>query len=175
MNPFLCDERVTFAPFDLVKTPKFDKITDKVKLAMSSYELANLYYAAATFLIKNSLDLMPVVLSNASFACELYLKALLFDYEIGFENTHGLKILFDKLPRDIKDYVSLNIDIDNREREFQLCLAEQNESFVTYRYMNEVKSIAANPRFLFAFAHILKFVYETLTEKHNMIKDQSET
>lgn len=117
---------------------------------------------------------MPVILSNVSFSCELYLKALLFGCEIDFGNTHGLKNLFDKLPLNIKEYISRNIDIDNREREFELCLAEQNEAFVTYRYMNEVKSIAANPRFLFAFAHILKYVYETLTEKQNTIKDQSE-
>lgn len=174
MNPILCDESATFAPFDLVKTPKFDKNTDKVKLAINSYELANSYYVAAALLFKCSHELMPVVLSNVSFSCELYLKALLFGYEIDFGNTHGLKNLFDKLPHDIKDYVSRNIDIDNREKEFQLCLAEQNDAFVTYRYMNEVKSIAANPRFLFAFAHILKFVYETLTEEQNTIKDRSD-
>lgn len=174
MNPNLCDESAAFAPFDLVITPKFDKNTDKVKLAVNSYELANLYFVAASLLIKNSLELMPVILSNVSFSCELYLKALLFGYEIDFGNTHGLKNLFDKLPLNIKEYISRNIDIDNREREFELCLAEQNEAFVTYRYMNEVKSIAANPRFLFAFAHILKYVYETLTEKQNTIKDQSE-
>lgn len=174
MNPNLCDESAVFAPFDLVITPKFDKNTDKVKLAVNSYELANLYFVAASLLINNSLELMPVILSNVSFSCELYLKALLFGYEIDFGNTHGLKNLFDKLPLDIKDYISWNIDIDNREREFELCLAELNEAFVTYRYMNEVKSIAANPRFLFAFAHILKYVYETLTEEQNTIKDQSE-
>lgn len=174
MNPNLCDESAAFAPFDLVITPKFDKNTDKVKLAVNSYELANLYFVAASLLINNSLELMPVILSNVSFSCELYLKALLFACEIDFGNTHGLKNLFDKLPLNIKEYISRNIDIDNREREFELCLAEQNEAFVTYRYMNEVKSIAANPRFLFAFAHILKYVYETLTEKQNTIKDQSE-
>lgn len=52
MNPNLCDESAAFAPFDLVITPKFDKNTDKVKLAVNSYELANLYFVAASLLIQ---------------------------------------------------------------------------------------------------------------------------
>ena len=166
MNLVSRDESGCFAPFDLTKTPKFDRKADKVKLAINSYDLANKYFDAATLLFKKSFEFMPVVLTNISFSCELYLKALLHGYGIGFGNTHGLKNLFDKLPNDIRDYIAQNIAIDNREKEFVLCLAEQNEAFVTYRYMNEVKSITAHPVFLFAFAHILKFVYEALTEEH---------
>ena len=80
-----------------------------------------------------------------------------------------MKDLFEKLPEDIQSYIANNIAIENREYEFPLCLAEQNTAFVTYRYMNEAKRIAAHPIFLFAFAHILQFVYETLTEESNEI------
>ena len=171
MNLISRDESGGFAPFDLTKTQKFDRKTDKVKLAINSYELANKYFDAATLLFNKSFEYMPVVLTNISFSCELYLKALLHGYGTDFGNTHGLKNLFDKLPNDIKDYVSQNIAIENREREFAPCLAEQNEAFVTYRYMNEVKSITAHPVFLFAFAHILKFVYEALTEEHRQTQE----
>ena len=166
MNLISRDESDGFAPFDLTKTPRFDRKADKVKLAIRSYELANKYFDAAMLLFNKSFEYMPVVLINISFSCELYLKALLHGYGTDFGNTHGLKNLFDQLPNDIKDYVSQNIEIENREREFALCLAEHNEAFVTYRYMNEVKSITAPPVFLFAFAHILKFVYEALTEEY---------
>ncbi len=168
------EESGGFAPFDLTKTPKFDRKADKVELAIRSYDLANKYLDAATLLFKQSFEYMPVVLTNISFSCELYLKALLHGYGTDFGNTHGLKDLFEKLPSDIKDYVAQNIAIDNRETEFPLCLAEQNEAFITYRYMNEAKSITAHPVFLFAFAHILKFVYEMLTEEHSESQKQED-
>lgn len=171
MNIVARDEWGCFAPFDLTKTPKFDRKADKVELAVRSYELANKYFDAATLLFKQSFEYMPVVLTNVSFACELYLKALLHGYGTDFGNTHGLKNLFEKLPNNIKNYVAQNIAIENRETEFPLWLAEQNEAFVTYRYMNEVKSITAHPVFLFAFAHILKFVYEALIEEHSKIQE----
>ena len=79
--------------------------------------------------------------------------------------------LFEKLPSEIKGYVAQHIAIDNRETEFTLCLTEQNKAFETYRYMNEAKSITAHPVFLFAFAHILKIVYEALTEEHSRTQD----
>ena len=165
MNMVSRDDNGVFAPFDLSKTPKFDRAADKVALAIRSFDIANKYFAAAKLLFEKSFDYMPVVLTNIAFSCELYLKALLYGCNIDFGNTHGLKFLFDKLPQNIRDYVVQNIAIENRETEFALCLAEQNEAFVTYRYINEVKSIAAHPVFLFAFAHVLKFVYEALAEE----------
>ena len=160
------EEQHEFAPFDLTKTPKFDKKKDKVELSIQSFELANTYFRAAQILFSNRgfIVYMPVILTNIAFSCELYLKALLHGYNIDFGNTHELKDLFDKLPDSIKEYVAENIAIENREREFPLCLKEQNSAFTTYRYMNEVKSISANPQFLFAFAHVLSFVYSILTE-----------
>ena len=57
-----------------------------------------------------------------------------------------------------QEYISKNIAIENREKEFYLCLQEQDQAFPEYRYMCEAKAMSANPKFLFAFAHILKFV-----------------
>ena len=161
------EQKVGIAPFDLSKIRKFDRQTEKVELAIRSYELANKYFSAARLLLDKSFEYMPVVLTNISFSCELYLKALLYGYNTDFGNMHGLKDLFEKLPNDIQNYVANNVAIDNREREFSLCLAEQNSAFVTYRYMNEAKAITAHPVFLFAFAHILQFIYEALTEENN--------
>jgi HEPN domain-containing protein len=167
MNLVERNDKAGFAPFDLSQTPKFDRSADKVELAIRSYDIASKYFIAAKLLFEKSFEYMPVVLTNIAFSCELYLKALLCGCNIDFGNTHGLKFLFDKLPRNIQDYVAQNIAIENRETEFALCLAEQNDAFITYRYMNEVKSITAHPVFLFAFAHILKFVYEALAEEQD--------
>lgn len=154
-----------FAPFDLSKTRKFDRNTDKQALCKNFYKSASLYYDAARYLLVN-LDLMPVTLSNIAFSCELFLKAILYGFGIDFNNTHGLKNLFELLPKSERTYIANNIAIKDREKEFPLCLNEQNSAFIEYRYMCEAKAITSNPVFLFAFADILKFVYESLVKEN---------
>ncbi|WP_300712896.1 HEPN domain-containing protein [uncultured Acetatifactor sp.] len=109
---------------------------------------------------------MPVTLANVAFSCELFLKAILYGFGVDFSKTHGLKGLFEKLPQNEQEYISKNIGIENREKEFYLCLKEQDQAFPEYRYMCEAKAMSANPVFLFAFAHILKFVYESLVREN---------
>lgn len=161
-----------FAPFDLSKTRKFDKKTDQEHLRKSFYELASQYFEVAMFTAMN-FRWMPVTLANAAFSCELFLKALLYGFGIDFSKTHGLKDLFEKLPQNEQDYIAKNIEIENREKEFYLCLNEQNNAFIEYRYMCEAKAMTGNPVFLLAFAHILKFVYESLV-KENIKPDELE-
>ncbi len=161
----MTEDEKGFAPFDLSKTRKFNRKTDQEHLRESFYELASQYFEVSLFTVRN-LNWMPVTLSNLAFSCELFLKALLYGFGIDFKNTHGLEDLFEKLPESEQTYISNNIAIENRNTEFTLCLKEQNEAFVEYRYMCEAKAITGNPLFLLAFAHILKFVYESL-EKEN--------
>ena len=109
---------------------------------------------------------MPVTLANVAFSCELLLKAILYGFGVDFSKTHRLKGLFEKLPQNEQEYISKNIAIENRETEFYLCLQEQDQAFPEYRYMCEAKAMSANPKSLFAFAHILKFVYESLVREN---------
>ena len=162
-----------FAPFDLKKTRKYCRSTDQLALCKSFYELASVYYDVArhTFLRP---EWMPVTLSNVAFSCELFLKSLLYGFGIDFKKIHGLKNLFELLPQSEQSYIENNIAIENRNVEFQLCLKEQNEAFPEYRYMCEAKAITGNPLFLFAFADILKFVYESLI-KENAKQQESES
>ena len=155
----------SFAPFDLTKTPKFDRETDKEHLTKSFYRLAVQYYAAARFILFNQ-EWIPVAMTNVAFSCELFLKAILYGYDIDFKSIHGLEALFKMLPQKEQDYIANNIAIENREREFHICLHEQDKAFVEYRYMCEAKSMTGNPKFLFAFADILKFVYESLLKEN---------
>lgn len=159
-----------FAPFDLSKIRKFDRKKDQESLRKSFYKLGVQYFEVSCFTKKN-LDWMPVTLANIAFSCELFLKALLYGFGIDFSNTHGLEDLFQKLPQNEQEYISQNIAIKNREKEFYLCLHEQDQAFTKYRYMCEAKAISANPIFLFAFAHILKFVYESLVRENGKIEE----
>lgn len=154
-----------FAPFDLSKTRKFDRKKDQDSLRKSFYKLGVQYFEVSCFTIKN-LNWMPVTLANVAFSCELLLKAILYGFGVDFSKTHGLKGLFEKLPQNEQEYISKNIAIENRETEFYLCLQEQDQAFPEYRYMCEAKAMSANPKFLFAFAHILKFVYESLVREN---------
>ena len=154
-----------FAPFDLSKTRKFDRKKDQDSLRKSFYKLGVQYFEVSCFTIKN-LNWMPVTLANVAFSCELLLKAILYGFGVDFSKTHGLKGLFEKLPQNEQEYISKNIAIENRETEFYLCLQEQDHAFPEYRYMCAAKAMSANPKFLFAFAHILKFVYESLVREN---------
>ena len=154
-----------FAPFDLSKTRKFDRKKDQDSLRKSFYKLGVQYFEVSCFTIRN-LNWMPVTLANVAFSCELLLKAILYGFGVDFSKTHGLKGLFEKLPQNEQEYISKNIAIENREKEFYLCLQEQDQAFPEYRYMCEAKAMSANPKFLFAFAHILKFVYESLVREN---------
>ena len=154
-----------FAPFDLSKTRKFDRKKDQDSLRKSFYKLGVQYFEVSCFTIKN-LNWMPVTLANVAFSCELLLKAILYGFGVDFSKTHGLKGLFEKLPQNEQEYISKNIAIENREKEFYICLQEQDQAFPEYRYMCEAKAMSANPKFLFAFAYILKFVYESLVSEN---------
>ena len=152
-----------FAPFDLSKTRKFDRKKDQESLRKSFYKLGVQYFEVSCFTIKN-LNWMPVTLANVAFSCELL-------FGVDFSKTHGLKGLFEKLPQNEQEYISKNIAIENREKEFYICLQEQDQAFPEYRYMCEAKAMSANPKFLFAFAHILKFVYESLVRENEKMKN----
>ena len=136
----------------------------------SFYKLGVQYFEVSCFTIKN-LNWMPVTLANVAFSCELLLKAILYGFGVDFSKTHGLKGLFEKLPQNEQEYISKNIAIENREKEFYICLQEQDQAFPEYRYMCEAKAMSANPKFLFAFAHILKFVYESLVRENEKMKN----
>ena len=146
-----------FAPFDLSKTRKFDRKKDQESLRKSFYKLGVQYFEVSCFTIKN-LNWMPVTLANVAFSCELLLKAILYGFGVDFSKTHGLKGLFEKLPQNEQEYI-------------YICLQEQDQAFPEYRYMCEAKAMSANPKFLFAFAHILKFVYESLVRENEKMKN----
>lgn len=153
-------------PFNLAEIQKYDETNDKLKLRGNFFKLGKKYFEAATLIFPN-FELMDVTLANISFSCELLLKAILFGFNKDFKKIHKLNELFKLLPESERNYIKENIAID-RKKEFDLCLQEQDNAFAQYRYLCEAKSIAGNYQFLFAFAHILIFVYESLEKEMSL-------
>lgn len=144
-----------FAPFDLSKTRKFDRKKDQESLRKSFYKLGVQYFEVSCFTIKN-LNWMPVTLANVAFSCELLLKAILYGFGVDFSKTHGLKGLFEKLPQNEQEYISKNIAIENREKEFYICLQEQDQAFPEYRYMCEAKAMSGKSKVLICICTYFK-------------------
>lgn len=166
----MTNDKAGWAPFDLTKSVKFDRHTDQEYLRKSFFELASQYFEVAKYTAFN-LNWMSVTLANVAFSCELFLKAILYGFGTDFTKTHGLKDLFEKLPQSEQTYIATHIAVKGGEKEFFQCLNEQNEAFKEYRYMCEAKTIVGNPIFLFAFADILKFVYESLVKENSEVTE----
>ena len=106
---------------------------------------ANHFYELAHFLDKDDpMDLLsgtcyPFAV-NISLACELYMKAILihFSDEDAFPQDHNLKLLFDKLPKNLKAIiakeVSDEVETINAIEDF---LNTQKDTFVKWRYAFE--------------------------------------
>ena len=108
---------------------------------------------------------------NLSFSIEIYLKQLQKLYLGDYKSVHGLKKLYDSLPRDIRNIMSMmyekvisdyiNIYNENYKHEsIEQCLKTYNDSFVTWRYSfeekNRNKSLSVGWVELFALAHVLR-------------------
>ena len=156
------------AYFDLSKNKSINIKIDKIELRDGFYRSACQYYSAVKILFPK-IELMNVTMSNAAFSCELFLKAILYGFDINFGKTHQLEKLFALLPERAKDYIKQNIAIENKEIEFLQCLNEQSKAFEMFRYSCEVKCIAFKIDFLPALADILKFVYESLINESKNI------
>ena len=149
-----------FASYDLIKNRKTNENKESQFRAVSFYKQANDFYYSSKFLFDaGKLDYMNVILTNTAFACELYMKALLYHFNITFNSTHGLKDLFEKLEDLEKDFISKNIFNNSPHKDnFEMCLNEQNEAFKQYRYSCEVNRLVGDFNFLFCFAKILEYV-----------------
>lgn len=82
---------------------------------------------------KNSILSSPLLV-NSAFACEMYMKSLLILNNIPYQKSHGLKSLFDLLPKQYQDF--LRIEKYSR-KEFDKELDEHSDDFVKWRYYVE--------------------------------------
>ena len=102
---------------------------------------------------------------NSAFACEVFLKAILYYSDISFEKLHDLKSLFEKLPEDIKSFVKETTiahhgDMWKNYFGFEY-LDNISKAFVYWRYIYEVDitktgSIRFETGFLRTFRNTLR-------------------
>lgn len=160
------------AKFYLDKRNTSNLIADQVQLSQSMYRSAYEYYDASKILRKD-LKYLLVALTNTAFSCELYLKAMLIGFGTDYldrnliTDRHNIEDLFTLLPLSEQNYIKNNIALKDIT-EFDLLLHENGNAFVVYRYACERNEICGDVNFLFAFADILKFVYERLSKENNI-------
>lgn len=96
-------------------SPKLhDKIgnikTDKKQLAKAALRNADEFYIGVGIIFKASFAfLIQVVSVNLAFACELYLKAMLYELDIDFGKTHRMIDLYKLLPTAVQTKIIINV------------------------------------------------------------------
>ena len=153
-------------------SPKLhDKIgnikTDKKQLAEAALRNADEFYIGAGIIFKaSSAFLIQVVSVNLAFACELYLKAILYELDIDFGKTHRIIDLYKLLPPTVQTKIRSNVHFSNDKSEnFELVMEEISDSFVFLRYAHERKAVVGNWGCLSAIAvGIMKVSKEVVGE-----------
>jgi len=106
----------------------------------------NVSYRCRDMLLNEDMD---AVFTNISFACELYLKCLLFDQKIDCRKEHDLYKLYKSLPDKIQEQLKELHPCRNTQKEnFDLQLKELGKAFIVFRYMYERTTMASNGQFL---------------------------
>lgn len=141
-----------------------NKKTDNDALSVSCYQNASEYFDAGMLVMKLSPRLSLPIISNISFACELFMKAILYKRRIEFKKEHNLFNLFSLLPTEYQTLLHERYgDIPNKKSEdFEMELKEMGDAFVFHRYSHERKATVADFGGLAGFAHVLKAtIYES--------------
>lgn len=114
-----------------------------------------------------AVSLIQVVSVNLAFACELYLKAILYELDIDFGKTHRIIDLYKLLPAAIQIKIKENVYFPNDKPEnFELVMEEISDSFIFLRYSHERLAVVSNWGGLSAIAEdIMKVARETVGER----------
>lgn len=156
------------AYFQMDKNPIRELKTeeDYKKWAQGCYKTAKAFYNVS-YRCKDMVftENMDAVFSNIAFACELYLKCLLFEQKIDCRKEHNLYKLYKELPEKLqKQLKELHPCGNTQESKFELELKEVGKAFTVFRYMYERTTMAWNGQFLI----------ELLDTLHRNIVDDSE-
>ena len=119
--------------------------TNKKDLAKSAFRNAEEFYIGAGLIFVQDIQLIQVVLVNLAFACELYLKAMLYELNVDFGRTHRIVELFRLLPEEYQKKIKENVHFKyDKEDNFHLILEEISDAFVFLRYSHERKAVVGN-------------------------------
>ena len=120
---------------------------------------------------------------NGAFAVEITLKAILTEQGINYDKEHNLKVLFDKLPRNIQNEFWEFLcskkpeysDVEKRDKE----LVIMSDAFIKWRYSFEGGAPAFDENFLSAFANAAIYMmfhlgYNAFIQPSNSSKSEEE-
>ena len=129
--------------FEEVKMPVVPNIVKRKENIRNENEIASTdilkeanYYCRATKLLEKSRredELFSPVLTNATFSCELYSKAILFNSNKYLPKKHNLEQLYKSFPENVKKKLNDGCD---KER-FEEFIHEIGELFEFWRYNYE--------------------------------------
>lgn len=146
------------AYFQMDNNPRkeLNTMDDFTKYAMSAYESANEYMRASIILLPHLTECSIPMISNASFACELFLKTILAYTHTTTEERqlrgHNLYELYNKIEdNNIKE----RIRKDTLEKQFDLTLKEIGKAFEISRYVYEYKEMSCDVQFLYMLMNAL--------------------
>ena len=118
---------------------------ENVMLGEAAYESARKYFRAGGILAKADSRLMSVICVNFAFACELFLKAILFKHNITPEKVHSLNDLFGMLPERIQKQIKGKAVFKYESKEdFDMILKANSNAFGFIRYSHERKAFGEN-------------------------------
>ncbi|MCO8193075.1 hypothetical protein [Anaerofustis sp. NSJ-163] len=140
---------------DMAKNPMRELKTkeDYEIWAKECYNSAEAFYEVIfrckEMIFRNKYDTFAVLM-NVAFACELYLKTLLFWQNIDGRNEHDLYKLYKKLPEKQRNKLKELHPCGNTSKSnFELELQEIGKAFIVSRYMYERQRMACDVQFLF--------------------------
>ena len=108
--------------------------TDKNELARAAFENAEQFYIGAALIFKESIDLIQVLSVNLAFACELYLKSVLYKLDISFGRSHRVSDLYRLLPEEIQKKIKEKVSFRYETKDnFELVLEEISDAFVFFK------------------------------------------
>ncbi|MCL2569239.1 MAG: HEPN domain-containing protein [Oscillospiraceae bacterium] len=127
---------------------------DSASLAKSAYKNADEFFAVAIFLERRDRRRLITFIANLAFACELYIKSLIYSSGETPKQTHELKDLYDQLDERIKKRIVCEMNLPESEV-FQV-LGEISGSFDYARYSHERLALAFNDEGLKQFTLAVK-------------------
>ena len=140
------------------------------------FDEANYYYEATMILEKErKLDeLFPPVIMNATFACELFSKAILYSYQDTSQTRevikgHCLKKLYDEFKDEDKSELR-HLYKGAAGSRFDEWISDIDELFETWRYRYEYKRYATHYSFVLEYMDALKKLTESIYKNDNLLE-----
>lgn len=150
----------TVAYFQMEKNEKYtlESSEDYRQIGERAYKRANEYFKIFERCYDMVLSGQHMTMATImAFACELYMKSILFYKEIDCRSTHDLFELYNMCPKDIKKEIKSLHPCHNCSKEnFEQELKEVGKAFVVSRYIYERKRMAVNILFLIELLYTLE-------------------